>query len=83
MTTSPRVVFQYPGVEPLLNVPVHAAVGYAMLDEWHHPVLVDGVEEPVDICVEHPAYLTLFDSNRHGVQRLMWAAAGTETIGEP
>lgn len=81
-TAAPRVVFQYPDVEPLLDVSMHAAVGYAMFDELHHPVVVYRIEEPLDICVEHPAYLALLYANCHGVQRIVWIASGTETIRE-
>lgn len=75
-------VFQYPGVQPFLDVPEHTAVGDAVFNKAHHPVMVNRIEKPFDVRVEHPAYLALFYRNRHRVQRVMLTASGTETVRE-
>ena len=77
---APRAVFQHPGVQPFLDVPLHAAVGDAVRDKLHHPVVVHRVEEPPDVRVEHPAYLALLYRHRHGVQRVVLAAPGPEPV---
>ena len=55
-------------------------VRYAMLDELHQPFVVDGVEIPPNVGVQHPAYLSRHDSRQQGVQRLVRTATRSETI---
>src|SRR5207249_3071366 len=56
-TPCPRPVLQHAGVEPLLDQPHDAPVRNAVLDELHQPPVVDGLEKPPDVGIEHPVHL--------------------------
>jgi RHS repeat-associated protein len=45
------------GVQPFLDEPHDAPVRTPVLDELHQPPVVDGIEEPTDVQVEHPVHL--------------------------
>jgi hypothetical protein len=45
--------------------------------------VVDGVEEPTDVGVEHPVHLLRPDPDREQVQRIMLATSGPEPVREP
>ena len=53
-----------------------------MLDELHQPFVVQGIEEPTDVCVEHPVHLSLRDAHPERVQRIMLAASWAEAVRE-
>jgi len=57
-------------------------VRYPMLDELHQPSMVDGVEKPTDVRVEHPAHPLAHDPDCERVQRIMRAASGSKTVRE-
>src|SRR6516164_5957275 len=51
-----------------------------MLEEPHHPFVVDRVEERADIGVEHPVHPFLMDADPESIQRLMLASPFTEPV---
>src|SRR5713226_8906764 len=53
-----------------------------MLDELHHPSVVDTIEEPSDVCIQHIVHLPPLERDRQRVQRLMLAPSWPETIRE-
>jgi site-specific DNA recombinase len=75
-------VLQHARVQPLLDVTQDAPVRDPVPDELHEPSVVQGVEEPADVRVEHVAHLPRADRHRQRVQRHVGAAAGAEPVGE-
>ena len=55
-----------------------AAVGHPMLNELHRPLVAQVVIEAADVRIEHPVHLLPLNTHTQCVQRLMWAATGTE-----
>src|SRR5690606_5597010 len=49
-------ILQHASVQPFLDEPHDAPIRDAMLDESHQPPVVDGIEEPTDVQVEHPVH---------------------------
>jgi hypothetical protein len=60
----------------------HTPVPDSVLEEPDHPFVVDGVEKPTNVCIEHPAHLSPLDPDRQGVQRVVLAASRPESVGE-
>src|SRR5690348_16430961 len=54
--------------------------GHPMLDELHRPFVAHGVEEAMDVGIEHPVHPLPLDAHRQRVQRLMRAATRTEPV---
>src|SRR2546425_4456773 len=79
----PRPVLQHAGVQPFLDEPHDAPVRHAVLDELHQPPVVEGVEEPTDIGVEHPVHPLRRDPDRQRIQRLVRPAPRPEPVREP
>jgi len=69
-------MFHDPGAQPLLDEANHAPVSDPVLDELHQPAVVDGIEEPTDVGVEHPVHLLRPDPDRERVQRIMLTTPG-------
>src|ERR1035438_10536546 len=70
-----------PGFQPFLDQPWDPGGGY-MLDELHHPSVVDIIDEPPDVCVQHIVHLFPLERDRPRVQRLMLAPSWPESIRE-
>src|SRR5437773_1349312 len=79
----PRPLLQHAGVQPLLDEPHDAPVRHAVLDELHQPPVVEGVEGPMDIGIEHPVHLPRRDPYRERLQSLMRTAPRREPVREP
>ena len=62
---------------------MNPAVGNPVLDELHHPPVVDGVEEVTDVCVEHPVHALPHDADPERVQRVVLTASGPKPVREP
>src|SRR5437667_1049754 len=58
------------------------AIGHAMLDELHGPLMTHVVEEATNVRVEHPVHPLPLNARRQRVQRLMRAATGPEPVRE-
>jgi hypothetical protein len=61
----------------------HARVADPVVQELDQPFLADLVEERSDVGVEYVVHLRATDANHQGVQRIMLAALGSESIREP
>ncbi|ERS83739.1 hypothetical protein Q671_10700 [Halomonas sp. PBN3] len=44
--------------------------------------MVHGIEEPLDIGIQHPVYWLPQDPHTDRIQRIMLAAARSETVGK-
>src|SRR6266508_1476013 len=82
LTPCPRPGLQRDRVEPFLDQPHDALVRNPMLDKLHHPSVVDGLEVPPDVGVEHPVHLLRQEPGVQRIQRVVRAAPQPKTIGE-
>ncbi len=76
----PLTIFRNSRLQPFLDQAKHPAIGPAMLDELHRPLVVHVVEEAPNVPIEHPVHSLPLDARRQRVQRLMRAATGTKPI---
>src|SRR5258708_38218756 len=53
-----------------------------MLDELHHPLVAQIIEEATDVGIKHPVHPLPLDAHRQRVQRLMRATTGTKPVRE-
>jgi hypothetical protein len=51
-----------------------------MLDKLHQPPVVEGVEEPTEVGIEHPVHVLRRDPDRQRIQGLMRAAPRPEPV---
>src|SRR5213593_3965108 len=79
----PRALLQHAGGQPFLDESHDAPVRHAVLDELHQPPVVEGVEEPPDVGIEHPVHLLRRNPHRQRIQRLMRTAPRPEPVREP
>ena len=77
-----RPVLQHAGVEPFLDQPHDALVRHPVLDELHQPPVVDGIEKPTDVGIEHPVHLLRQKPGVQRIQRIMRAAPRPESVRE-
>src|SRR5262245_145602 len=82
LTPCPRPVRQHASVEPLLDQPHDAPVRNPMLEEFHQPPMVDGLEESTDVGIEHPVHLLRQQPHVQRIQRVMWIAPRSEAVRE-
>src|SRR6516225_9010289 len=82
LTLHPFALFQHAGLEPFLNQAHDAPIGYAVLDKFHQPPLIESVIKLPDVGIEHPSHFSRSDPYRQRVQSLMWTATGPESIRE-
>ena len=54
----------------------------AVLDKADEPFVVQRIEEPSNVRVEHPVHLALLDGHRYGVQGVVLVAPRPESIAE-
>jgi hypothetical protein len=64
-------VLQHAGSQPLPDETHDTPVRYTVLDEPHHPVVVDRREEVANVPIEHPVHPSLRDPETQGVQRVV------------
>jgi hypothetical protein len=58
-------VLQHTRLQPLPYLPNDAPVRDPVLDELHQPLVVDGIEEPTNVGIKHPAHLSRPDFHRN------------------
>src|SRR6267154_4651502 len=51
-----------------------------MLDELHHPFVVEVIEEATNVGIKHPVHPLPLNAHRQRIKRLMRAATGTEPV---
>ena len=82
LTPCPLPVLQHAGLEPFLDQSHDAPVRNPVLDELHQPPVVDGLEEPTDVGIEHPVHLLRQEPGVQRIQCVMRAAPRPESVGE-
>src|ERR1035438_4033759 len=68
------------GLEPFLDEPKNALVSNTVLQEFHHPVVIDAVKVGANVSVQYPANLPGSDSHPYCVERIMLAPPRSESI---
>ena len=51
-------------------MPQHPPVRYPVPNELHEPFMVQRIEEPLNVRVEHPVHFALFYGDAQRIQRL-------------
>src|SRR4029077_12859768 len=82
LTLRPLAVFRDSRLQPFLDQAQDPAIGYAVLNKLHRPFVTHVVKEASNVGVEHPVHALPLDAHRQRVQRLMWAATGSEPVRE-
>jgi hypothetical protein len=62
---------------------VNPSIGDPVLNELHHPAVIDRAEEITDVCVQHPVHARAHDDDPQRIQRIVLAASGPEPVREP
>ena len=75
-------VLQHSGPQPSLNEAHDAPVRHTVLEKADEPFMVQRIEEPLNVRVEHPVHSSRFDADRERVERLMRAALRPEAVRE-
>src|SRR6266446_170713 len=79
----PRALLHHAGGQPFLDEAPDAPVRHAVLDELHQPPMVEGVEKPTDVRIEHPVHPLRRDPDRQRIPRLLRTAPRPEPVREP
>jgi hypothetical protein len=82
LTARPLPLLQHTSPQPLPDESPDAPVPYAVLDELHQPSLVEGIEKPPDVRIEHPAHLPRRDPHRERIERIVRAPTRSESVRE-
>ncbi len=82
LRVDPLSILQHSRAEQFLYQSQDPFVRNPVLDESGQPTVVDGVEEPTDVRIEHPVYLFSQNADRECIERLMRVAPRTEATGE-
>ena len=81
-TGYPLAVFNDSGFGAFVDEPQYSLVGNTVLQEFEHPVEVDGVEVRADVCVSYPSNLPGTDSHPYRVERVVLPSPSPESIRE-
>jgi hypothetical protein len=68
--------------KPFTDQAENPAVRNAVLEEFKQIVMVDGVEESLNICIEYPVHFPRDQAHIEGVQPIVSAAPRPEPVGE-
>jgi site-specific DNA recombinase len=80
LTPHPLTILQHAGPQPLLDETYDARVRHPVLDEADEPFVVQRIEEPLNVRVEHPVHLLRLDADRERVQRVVRAALWPKSV---
>src|SRR5215472_8703707 len=80
LTLYSLALVQHARLAPLLDQAHDVPVGYAVLDKFHQPSLIESVIKFAHVGIEHPVHFSRSDPNRQRIQRLMRAAPWPEPI---
>src|SRR5438477_6334172 len=78
----PLTIFRNSRLQPFLDQAKNPAIGHAMLDELHGPLVTHVVEEATNVRIEHPVHSLPLDAHRQRVERLVRAATGPKPVRE-
>src|SRR5262249_5044165 len=73
---------QPPTLDPLRNQPYSPPIRHPVLNKFHHPFMIQRIEETPNVGIEHPVHFPLHDPNTERVQRLMRTPLGSKPVGE-
>jgi hypothetical protein len=76
----PTSVLQNTCVQPFPDEPQDSGIRNPVLEKAQKPLVVDGVKETTNVCIEHPVHSFALDSRRKRVQRHVLATALTEPV---
>jgi len=79
----PSAVLDHACPEPFLDQAQDPLVRDPVLEELHHPGVIQAGEEGAEIRVEHPVHLAVLDRDRERIQRVVRSASGPKPVGEP
>jgi site-specific DNA recombinase len=82
LTTDALSVLQHAGAQPFLDQSHDALVRNAVLEKPDHPSVVDGIEKPTDVGIEHPVHLLRQQARIERIQRAVRTATGSKPVGE-
>jgi hypothetical protein len=68
--------------EPLLDESDNPRIRNPVLNKTNQPPVVNGVEEPTNVCIEHPVHLLPLESDGKRIQRIMLTSLGPKPVGE-
>ena len=77
-----HTVLHHTRPQPSANEAQHAPVANPVLDEPHHPVMADVVEEPLDVSVQYPVHRPVPNPDRKRVQCIVLSPSRSEPVGE-
>jgi len=83
LTGFPSIAVHDSGLEPLGDQAQESIVSNPVLDHFHQPRVIDGIEVRADVGVEHPVHFLAAEGRGQRIERLMRRPAGPEPIGEP
>ena len=83
LTGFPSITIHDSGLEPLGDQAQESFVTNPVLNHFHQPRMIDGIEVRADVGVEHPVHLLAAEGRGQRVERLMRRPAGPEPVGEP
>jgi hypothetical protein len=79
---SPLPILDNTSGEPLAYQAQDSPVSDSVLKKSQHLVVIDGVEERLDVCIEHPVDPFPLQPHPRSIQRLMLVAPQTKPIRE-
>src|SRR5579872_5419635 len=59
----PLTIFRNSGLQPFLDQTKYPAIGHAMLDELHSPLVVHVVKETANVRIEYPVHSLPLDAH--------------------
>src|SRR2546425_6107202 len=78
----PVAFFRHSGLQPFLDQPQYPRIGHTVLDKLQQPFVVQVVEEPPNIRIQHPVHSLSLNSHRQRIQRIVLASPWPESVGE-
>jgi hypothetical protein len=73
-------IFRHSGLEPFLDEAKYSSISHPMLDQLHGPLVAHVVEEPTNVCIEHPIHSLPQNSHIQRIKRLMRVPSRTESV---
>ena len=78
----PYSPFEYSGLQPLSDESEHPPIGDTMLEESHHPIVINSVEVSRNIRIEYPADLLETNCGSQDIERHMRLTSWSKPVAE-
>ena len=59
LATDSFSLFEHSGFQPFLDEPKNSLVCDSMLEKLYEPTVVEGIEKPTQVRIQHPAHFSL------------------------